>query len=123
MFINLGPKRWLGSSEHKRTLSCRFKAEPKRKRGKPYSASRAGPPDSETNGEDLERLYDKIFGTLTLGPSRERVFFDVYGLAVERLIDAERAIEAARSEFYRGDHPFDYSVTESAATVGGQTDE
>ncbi|MCS4116328.1 hypothetical protein [Salinibacter ruber] len=66
-------------------------------------------------------LYDKISGTPALGSSRERVFFDVYGLAVERLLDAERAVEAARHEFYRGDHPFDYEISESAPTVGGQS--
>jgi len=38
-------------------------------------------------------------------------------------MDAERAVEAARSEFYREGHPFDYQISESAATVGGQTDE
>jgi hypothetical protein len=50
---------------------------------------------------------------------RGDVFSDVYDLATERLHEAEQAVEAARSEFYRGEHPFDYSVTESAATVGG----
>jgi hypothetical protein len=100
---------------------------PERARLRPSRAgpttSRTGPPDSETSDEDLQRLYNKIFGTPALAPPRERAFFDVYELAVERLMDAERAVEAARSEFYREGHPFDYQISESAATVGGQTDE
>jgi hypothetical protein len=99
--------------------NTRFQAQSKTPERVSKSKSEGNPPDP---GDDsnLGRLYDQLFGTPALGSSRERVFFDVYGLAVERLIDAERAIEAARSEFYRGDHPFDYSVTESAAMVGGQ---
>ncbi|MCS4198533.1 hypothetical protein GGP46_003404 [Salinibacter ruber] len=44
----------------------------------------------------------------------------MYDLATERLHEAEQAVEAARSEFYREGHPFDYQISESAATVGGQ---
>jgi hypothetical protein len=97
-------------SEHK---------EPDR-RARPRPTSGARPPGVDTAPADLEELYEQLFGAPALGPSRERVFSGVYELAVERLMAAEDAVDAARSEFYRGDHPFDYSVTESAATVGGQ---
>jgi hypothetical protein len=105
-----------------RNTNTRFQPESKAPERVSKSKSEGNPRDPGDDG-NLGRLYDQLFDTPALGPSRQRVFFDVYELVVERLMDAERAIEAARAEFYRGDHPFDYSVTESAATVGGQTDE
>jgi hypothetical protein len=69
---------------------------------------------------DVEALYDEFFGTPALGPPKGKVFSEVYERAVQRLEEAERAVEAARSEFYRGDHPFDYPISESAAEAGGQ---
>lgn len=90
------------------------------RRARPRPTSGAHPPGVDTAPADLEALYDELFGAPALGPSRERVFSGVYELAVERLMAAEDAVDAARSEFYRGDHPFDYQITESAATVGGQ---
>jgi hypothetical protein len=79
------------------------------------------PPDSSVDETQLDHLYNRLFGPPALSGKRGGVFSDVYDLATERLHEAEQAVEAARSEFYRGDSPFDYSVTESAATVGGQS--
>jgi len=123
MFINLGPKRWLGSSEHKRTFSRRFETEPKTpKQTRSYPASRAGPPDSTNDGKP-EQLYSRLFSTPALRPQREEVYSRVYELAVESLVEAENAVEDARSEFYRGGHPFHYEINEAAEAAGGQTDE
>ncbi len=104
------------------TTQKRPRSESPSRRDKRRSAPPSGarPPGVDTAQADLEALYDELFGAPALGPSRERVFSGVYELAVERLMAAEDAVGAARSEFYRGDHPFDYQITESAATVGGQ---
>jgi hypothetical protein len=78
------------------------------------------PPDSNVDEGRLDRLYNRLFGPPALSLRRGDVFSDVYDLATERLHEAEQAVEAARSEFYRGDHPFNYEI-KSASEVGGQS--
>lgn len=68
----------------------------------------------------FKRLYRRFFGKPALSPRKGEVYFKVYKLASERLMEAERAVEDARSAFYRSDHPFSYQISESATPVGGQ---
>jgi len=90
---------------------------PDRPRSRPTSG--ADPPGIDTDDAGLERLYDDLFGTPALRPRKGTIFSGVYELAIERPMEAEDAVEAARSEFYRGDHPFDYGISETAAAAGG----
>jgi hypothetical protein len=78
------------------------------------------PPDSSVDEGRLDHLYNRLFGSPALSPRRGDVFSGVYDLATERLFEAERAVEAARHEFYRGDHPFHYEI-KSASEGGGQS--
>jgi len=111
----------------KRDTSTRFRADPKAHwQARSRSTSRGDPPDPDDG--DLARLYDQLFGTPALGglsaPEATAAlwaFARVFEVAKDRPAVARAAVRAAERTFFRTGDPFDYSVTESAATVGGQS--
>jgi len=109
-----------------RDAGTRSKADPRASRqARSRSTSRGDPPDPDDS--DLARLYDQLFSTPTLGPSALEVtaalesFARVFEVAKDRPAVARAAVRAAEPAFFRGGHPFDYQISESAATVGGQS--
>jgi hypothetical protein len=48
-------------------------------------------------------------------------FARVFEVAKDRPAVARAAVRAAEHAFFRTGHPFDYQISESAATVGGQS--
>ncbi len=109
-----------------RDAGTRSKADPKASRqARSRSTSRGDPPDPDDS--DLARLYEDLFGTPALGPSALEVtaaleaFARVFEVAKERPAVARAAVRAAEPTFFRTGDPFDYQISESAATVGGQS--
>jgi len=103
-----------------RDTSTRFRADPKASRqARSRSTSRGDPPDPDDS--NLARLYEDLFGTPALGPSAAlEAFARVFEVAKERPAVARAAVRAAEHAFFRTG-PFDYQISESAATVGGQS--